>query len=467
MPPTGKIYDYLVIGGGSGGLASARRAASYGAKVGLIEGSGRLGGTCVNVGCVPKKVMWNTASIAEAIRDAKEYGFPEVAPVKFDWLTLKNKRDAYIKRLNGIYERNLEKDSVEYISGMASFVSKNSVTLGNGEEIHAKKILIAVGGRPTIPKLPGAELGIDSDGFFDLEYQPNRVAVVGTGYIGVELAGIFHALGSKVSIFSRTQEILRPFDHIIKDTLKKEMLSVGIEIVTNSQVKGLAKSEGNAINLSYVSNGTEGTAEFDTVLWAVGREPLLEKLAIDKAGITTNDKGYIVANDFQETVVPDVYALGDVCGIEQLTPVAIAAGRRLSDRLFGPEQFKNSKLDYRNVPSVIFSHPTAGAVGLTEEQAKKEFGAEHLSVYVSEFSGMYNAMKTHKTPSAFKLICAGPEEKVVGIHIVGAGSDEMLQGFAVALKMGATKADFDSTVALHPTSAEELVTLTKGNLKTN
>ncbi|KAF9353020.1 Glutathione reductase [Mortierella sp. AD094] len=417
MPPTGKIYDYLVIGGGSGGLASARRAASYGAKVGLIEGSGRLGGTCVNVGCVPKKVMWNTASIAEAIRDAEEYGFPEAGPAKFDWFTLKNKRDAYIKRLNGIYERNLEKDSVEYITGMASFVSKNSVTLGNGDEIHAKKILIAVGGRPTIPKVPGAELGIDSDGFFDLEHQPKRVAVVGTGYIGVELAGIFHALGSKVTIYSRTQEILRPFDHIIKDTLKKEMLNNGIEIVTKSQVKALAKSEGNAINLSYVSDGKEGTTEYDTVLWAVG--------------------------------------------------LAIAAGRRLSDRLFGPEQFKNAKLDYKNVPSVIFSHPTAGAVGLTEEQAKKEYGAENLNVYVSEFSGLYNSMKTHKTPSAFKLICAGPEEKVVGIHIVGAGSDEMLQGFAVALKMGATKADFDSTVALHPTSAEELVTLTKGNLKKN
>ncbi|KAF9312997.1 Glutathione reductase [Podila horticola] len=465
MPPTGKIYDYLVIGGGSGGLASARRAASYGAKVALIEGSGRLGGTCVNVGCVPKKVMWNTASIAEAIHDAKEYGFPEVGPTTFDWNTLKHKRDAYIKRLNGIYERNLEKDSVEYISGLASFVSENSVTLGNGEEIHAKKILIAVGGRPTIPQVPGAELGIDSDGFFDLEHQPKRVAVVGTGYIGVELAGIFHALGSKVSIFSRTEEILRPFDPIIKDTLRKEMVKIGVEIVPHAQVKSLAKAENNAITLNYVSNGQEASAEFDTVLWAIGRHPNLENLAVDKAGVTLNNKGYVVADEYQETVIPDVYALGDVCGIEQLTPVAIAAGRRLSDRLFGPAQFKNAKLDYRNVPSVIFSHPTAGAVGLTEAQAIKEYGVENLNVYVSEFSGMYNAMKAHKTPSAFKLICAGPEEKVVGIHIVGQGSDEMLQGFAVALKMGATKADFDSTVALHPTSAEELVTLTKANLR--
>ncbi|KAG0238488.1 hypothetical protein B0O80DRAFT_392765 [Mortierella sp. GBAus27b] len=462
----GKIYDYLVIGGGSGGLASARRAASYGAKVGLIEGSGRLGGTCVNVGCVPKKVMWNTASIAEAIHDAKEYGFPDVGEPKFDWFTLKNKRDAYIKRLNGIYERNLEKDSVEYITGIASF-NKSGVVLDNGEQLQAKKVLIAVGGRPIIPNVPGAELGIDSDKFFDLEHQPKRVAVVGTGYIGVELAGIFHALGSKVSIFSRTQEILRPFDHIIKDTLKKEMVKVGIEIVTNSKVTSLAKSESGAINVNYVSEGKEGTTEYDTVLWAIGREPLVERLKLNEAGVTLNDKGYIHVNEYQETVKPEIYALGDVCGVEQLTPVAIAAGRRLSDRLFGPEQFKTAKLDYRNVPSVIFSHPTAGAVGLTEDQAKKEYGAENLNVYVSEFSGMYNAMKTHKTPSAFKLICAGPEEKVVGIHLVGPGSDEMLQGFAVALKMGATKADFDSTVAIHPTSAEELVTLTKGNLKKN
>ncbi|KAF9958533.1 Glutathione reductase [Modicella reniformis] len=461
------MYDYLVIGGGSGGLASARRAASYGANVGLIEGSGRLGGTCVNVGCVPKKVMWNTASIAEAIHDAKEYGFPEVGSPTFDWLTLKNKRDAYIQRLNGIYERNLLKDNVKYITGMASFISNDSVTLDNGEVISAKKILIAVGGRPIIPNVPGGELAIDSDKFFELEHQPKRVAVVGTGYIGIELAGIFHALGSKVSIFARTQEILRSFDHIIKDTLKKEMLNIGIEIITDSKVKFLAKSEGNAINVNYVSNGNEDTAEYDAVLWAVGREPLVQKLDLGNTGVTLNDKGYIHVNEYQETVVPDVYALGDVCGVEQLTPVAIAAGRRLSDRLFGPEQFKNSKLDYKDVPSVIFSHPTAGSVGLTEDQAKKEYGTENLNVYVSEFSGMYNAMRTHKTPSAFKLVCAGPEEKVVGIHLIGPGSDEMLQGFAVAVKLGATKADFDSTVAIHPTSAEELVTLTKANLKKN
>ncbi|KAG0221381.1 Glutathione reductase [Actinomortierella wolfii] len=464
MPPTGKIYDYLVIGGGSGGLASARRAASYGAKVGLIEGSGRLGGTCVNVGCVPKKVMWYTASIAEAVRDARQYGFPEALAGTFDWNTLKHKRDAYIKRLNGIYERNLEKDQVEYISGMASFVNKNTVTLGNGEEIQAKKILIAVGGHPIIPNVPGAELGIDSDGFFDLEHQPKRVAVVGTGYIGIELAGIFHALGSKVSIFSRTTQILRSFDPIIKDTLRDEMTKVGIEIVPNSKVQALSKTE-KGITVQYTSNGEAAQQEYDTVLWAVGRQPNIKSLGLDKAGVTLNDKGHVVVNEYQETVSPEVYALGDVCGVAELTPVAIAAGRRLADRLFGPAEFKTRKLDYTNIPSVIFSHPTAGACGLTEEQAKKQYGAENINVYVSKFSGMYNAMLEHKEPSAFKLICAGPEEKVVGIHIVGKGSDEMLQGFAVAVKMGATKKDFDDTVAIHPTSAEELVTLTKANLK--
>ncbi|KAF9975852.1 Glutathione reductase [Actinomortierella ambigua] len=463
MPPTGKIYDYLVIGGGSGGIASARRAASYGAKVGVIESS-RLGGTCVNVGCVPKKVMWYTASIGEAIRDARQYGFPEATAGAFDWYTLKQKRDAYIKRLNGIYERNLNNDKVDYIAGKASFIDKNTVTIGNGEEIQAKKILIVTGGHPIIPKVPGAELGIDSDGFFDLEHQPKRVAVVGTGYIGVELAGIFHALGSEVSIFSRTTQILRSFDPIIKDTLRDEMVKVGVEIVPNSKVEALSKSA-TGINLQYTSNGEAAVKEFDTVLWAIGREPNIKTLGLEKAGVTLNDKGHVVVNEYQETVSPEVYALGDVCGVAELTPVAIAAGRRLSDRLFGPAKFSTRKLDYENIPSVIFSHPTAGACGLTEEQAKKKYGAENISVYVSKFSGMYNAMLEHKEPSAFKMVCAGPEEKVVGIHIVGKGSDEMLQGFAVAMKMGATKEDFDNTVAIHPTSAEELVTLTKANLK--
>ncbi|KAL1923105.1 uncharacterized protein VTP21DRAFT_9481 [Calcarisporiella thermophila] len=459
MPPITQIYDYLVIGGGSGGLASARRAGQYGAKVGLIEGSGRLGGTCVNVGCVPKKVMWNTATVAETLRDAKEYGF-DVGGFKFNWPILKKKRDAYIKRLNGIYERNLEKDKVEYLNGHASFVDAKTVKITkDGEEkfVQANKILIATGGHPIIPNIPGAELGIDSDGFFDLEHQPNRVAVVGTGYIGIELAGIFNALGSSVTVFSRTNQILRSFDPIIKETLYNEMVTSGVNIVNHSNVQAVKKTEGG-LRVEYEAEGKQNGLEVDCVLWAVGRSPNLRGLDLENSGVKLNDRGHIAVDAFQQTNVDGVLALGDVCGVAELTPVAIAAGRRLADRLFGPPQFKQSKLDYENIPTVVFSHPTSGAVGLTEPEARSKYG-DKVKVYTSRFVNMYNAMTEHKVPSAFKLVCVGEEEKVVGIHIIGQGTDEILQGFAVAVKMGATKAQLDSTVAIHPTAAEELVTM--------
>lgn len=455
------IYDYLVIGGGSGGLASARRASGiHGAKVALIEAQHRLGGTCVNVGCVPKKVMWNTASIAEALRDAKLYGLGD-HPVKFDWAYLKEKRDAYIKRLNGIYERNLLNDKIEHIQGFGSFVNKNTVRVQPSDaesfEIEAKNILIATGGHPIIPDIPGAELGIDSDGFFDLEEQPKRVAVVGTGYIGVELAGIFNALGTQTTIFSRTQHILRSFDEIIREPLLKEMQSVGVQFVFDSKVTAL-KREQEGIRVEYVSDGQSGSMQVDTVLWAVGRAPNINKLNLDAAGVTKTEKGHIAVDEYQNTSTEHIYALGDACGHAELTPVAIAAGRKLSDRLFGGEQFKTSRLDYSNIPTVVFSHPTAGTIGLTETAARAQYGDE-VKVYTSKFTNMYYSMLDHKEPTAYKLIVTGKEEKVVGMHILGRGSDEILQGFGVAIRMGATKADFDNCVAIHPTAGEELVTM--------
>ncbi|ORX93596.1 hypothetical protein K493DRAFT_315908, partial [Basidiobolus meristosporus CBS 931.73] len=424
-----KTYDYIVIGGGSGGMASARRAASYGATVAVIEGA-RLGGTCVNVGCVPKKVMWNTADIAETLHDAKQYGF-DVPAHTFDWAAIKSKRDAYVARLNGIYANNLNREKIDRYEGYGSFVSNHVVRVGD-VELEGKHILIATGGKPIIPaNVPGSNLGISSDGFFELEEQPKRVAIIGSGYIGVELAGIFRALGSSV---------LRTFDSMIYETLKKEMERTGIRIVTYAQIKSLAKAS-TGITTNYTSGEAEGSDEFDCVLWAIGRAPAVE------------------ADEYQNSTVENVYALGDVCGIAELTPVAIAAGRKLSDRLFGPEHFRNSKLDYTNIPTVIFSHPTAGTIGLTEAQAREKFGDDNIKVYTSRFTGMYNAITDHKPPTAYKLIVSGPEEKVVGLHIIGRGSDEILQGFGVAIKMGATKADFDSCVAIHPTSAEELVTM--------
>ncbi|RIA87488.1 hypothetical protein C1645_713865 [Glomus cerebriforme] len=467
MPPAivnDKQYDYLVIGGGSGGLASARRASTYGFKVGLIESSGRLGGTCVNVGCVPKKVMFNTASIAEALHDANQYGFDLPSIPKFDWNYLKKKRDAYIKRLNGIYLSNLNKDKVDYIEGKASFVSKNVVKVeynGSIEEITAKKILIATGGHPRIPhEIPGSELGISSDGFFDLEEQPKRVMVVGTGYIGVELAGIFNTLGTDTTIMTRSGEILRTFDPIIKDTLLDQSKKEGLRVLTYGHVQSLSRDPPDGpIKVQFTSKETNDTTEeFDVLLWAIGRKPNIKDLNLENIGIKLNDDGHIVHDDCQNTTVEEIYALGDVCGVAQLTPVAIAAGRRLSDRLFGGPKFINSKLDYNNIPTVVF-HGTCGSVGLTEPQAQKKYGIENVKAYTSKFVNLYNAMTEQKPATAYKLVVVGEEEKVVGVHIIGRDSAEILQGFAVAVKMGATKNDFDNTVAIHPTAAEELVTM--------
>ncbi|KAJ1913446.1 Glutathione reductase [Mycoemilia scoparia] len=462
-----KVFDFIVIGGGSGGLACARRAASYKAKVALIEGSGRLGGTCVNVGCVPKKVMFNGASLKESFEDAKHYGFSIPGEIGFNWNAIKQSRDAYVKRLNGIYDRNVAKDGVEYIEGMGTIVGQNKVKV-NDTIYEASKILIAVGGRPTIPKIEGSEYGIDSDGFFDLEQQPKKVAVVGTGYIGIEMAGIFKTLGTDTTVFSRTDQILRHHDSVIGETMMEEMERIGIKFVRRSGVNKVTKNDevtagDNRSELPYVlhydQDGKSLSDKFDCILWAVGRHPNTQNLGLESVGVKTDKRGHIIVDEYQETGVPGVYSLGDVCGKSELTPVAIAAGRRLANRLFGGETFKNDKLDYTNIPTVIFGHPPAGTCGLTEPEACKKYGDENIKVYRSKFVNMYNALTPYKPPTIFKLIVTLPEEKVVGVHLIGRGSDEILQGFGVAMKMGATKKDFDSCVAIHPTSAEELVTM--------
>ncbi|KAI8072333.1 hypothetical protein BC940DRAFT_292351 [Gongronella butleri] len=457
-------YDYVVIGGGSGGLASARRASARGAKTLLIETQHRLGGTCVNVGCVPKKVMWNAASVSEALRDAKQYGFSDAGSASFDWAAFKVKRDAYVARLNGIYERNLTNDQVEHVQGWASFDGNDKIHIqpaqGDGFHVTGKHVLIAPGGHPVMPSIPGAEHAINSDGFFDLEHQPKRVAVVGTGYIGIELAGIFHTLGSQTTVFSRTQQILRPFDPIIKDNVLKEMQTVGVDFAFDTKIHALERDSPNGpIRMQYESAGKAASLDVDTVLWATGRAPNVSGLNLASTGIQQSKRGHIVVDDYQNTTVPGVYALGDVAGNHELTPVAIAAGRRLADRLFGGEEFKDAKLDYSSIPTVIFSHPTAGTIGLTEQQARDAYGSDNIKVYTSRFTNMWFAMLEHKEPTAYKLVVAGPEERVVGVHLFGRGSDEILQGFGVAVKMGATKKDFDSCVAIHPTAAEELVTM--------
>lgn len=445
-------YDYIVIGGGSGGIASARRAASYGAKTLLIEG-GRIGGTCVNVGCVPKKVMWNAAHLNEGISLAREYGF-DIGKTSFDWPALKLKRDAYIKRLNDIYNHNLDKTGVDYVQAYARFVQPNRVE-ANGVEYSAEHILIATGGQPWMPDLPGAELGITSDGFFDLAQLPERTLVIGAGYIATELAGVLNTLGSQVTLLLRKQQLLRSFDESLSAAVMQSMTKAGVDIQTCIQLVGLQKNTDGSIGALQGEGGHTG--HFDCVIWAIGRVPNTRSLGLSKAGIETNDAGFIAVDEYQNTVVKGIKAVGDVTGAAQLTPVAIAAGRKLADRLFDGQS--QAKLDYNLIPTVVFSHPPIGTIGLTEQQAVDEYGMADLKIYRSEFTNMLYAVSEHKSPTVMKLICQGANEKVVGCHIIGEGADEMLQGFAVAIKMGATKADFDQTVAIHPTSAEELVTM--------
>ncbi|KAG4261369.1 glutathione reductase [Fusarium proliferatum] len=455
--------DFLVIGGGSGGLASARRASGrYGAKVIVVEAK-RLGGTCVNVGCIPKKITWNAANLAQGLRDANSYGFSVDQRAPFDWASFKDKRDAIIKNLNDIHKHNLEKDSVEYIHGRARLVGKNEsmIKLHDGTEIkvNAKKILIATGGHPTVPRgIPGAEYGINSDGFFELDHQPEKVALVGAGYIAVEFAGMLNALGTETHLFIRHDKFLRTFDEMIQDEILSEYERVGIHIHKNSKVERITKT--GKLTLHYSdSTGQDKLEDMDTLIWAIGRTPEVEGLGLDIVGIKQNEMGQIITDEYQNTNVENIYSLGDVVGKIELTPVAIAAGRKLGDRLFGGEQFRNSKLDYNLIPSVVFAHPEVGTIGLTQEEAEKKYGRDNIKIYKTSFTATYYTIMEDKGPSRYKLICQGKDERVVGLHIFGLGSGEILQGFGVAIKMGATKKDFDSCVAIHPTSAEELVTL--------
>lgn len=463
MAPVGRLlkFDYLVIGGGSGGIASARRAAQYGVRVALVEKS-RLGGTCVNVGCVPKKVMFNAATLAERAHDMADYGIPSQLSGAFNWGALKEKRDAYIKRLNGIYAGNLQKSGVEVFEGAAQFVSPKLVRVNSDVEIEAEHILVAVGGRPNVPtKVPGHELGITSDGFFELESLPRRTVVVGVGYIGIELAGILNALGSEVHVVSRSSRILRNFDSLIQDSIRDEMTSNGVKFLWNENVASVTSAAGSEAGQRLLQvRLTSGAVieDVSTLIWAMGRSPNTDWLAAaDGAGIALDAAGNVKVDEFQNTSVPGVYAVGDVAGRALLTPVAIAAGRRLADRLFGGQP--EARLDYANIPSVIFSHPPSGTCGLTQEEAEKLHGADKLKIYQSDFLPMYFSVTERKSRFRVKLICLLPTEKVIGLHLFGEASDEILQGFSVAMRMGATKADFDSTVAIHPTSAEELVTL--------
>ena len=412
--------------------------------------------------------MWNAASIAETVHDMKHYGFSGMDEISFDWNYLKQARDKYITRLNGIYDRNLENSGVTKVLGYAALSGPNEVkvqpTDGSDEVTYtAKHILIATGGVPVFPQGEGImENSISSDGFFELEDLPRKAVVVGAGYIAVELAGVLQALGTDTKLVVRKEAALRNFDDILRDTLDEEMQRQGIEIFrnTNGVEKIVAGDDG--LKTVYLNNG-EIIDDVDTVVVAPGRRPNVDKLNLSGVGVEQVESGYIVADEYSETSVKGIYALGDVCGKVELTPMAIAAGRRLADRLFGGPEHKDAKVSYDLVPTVVFSHPTIGTIGMTEEEAIEKYGEDNVKVYRSKFANLYygpwQIEPDDKPKTAMKLVCAGKSELVVGLHVIGLGADEMLQGFGVALKMGATKADFDATLAIHPTAAEEFVTM--------
>eukprot|EP00040_Diaphanoeca_grandis_P039353 m.258836 g.258836 ORF g.258836 m.258836 type:complete len:544 (+) comp37167_c0_seq1:125-1756(+) len=470
-------YDLVVIGGGSGGSAAARRSAEYGAKVILIEqgatrdangvrtGAG-VGGTCVNVGCVPKKLMFMAAQQRESMVGplalAKGFGFdvPESAG-KFDWAATKTKRDAYVKMLNANYGKNWAKAGIETLTGVASFVDAGTVKVtsedGSTQLVKGKKVLIACGGKPSTLPIPGGEHAITSDGFFDLEEQPKKVAVIGAGYIAVEMAGILHGLGSETHLFFRGDTVMRRgFDPYIVSSLMHSLEEHGPVLHKLSTPSKIEKLADGTMTLSTDSGDYAG---FDCILVATGRTPVTDVLNLSNAGVKTDARGYISVDAHENTNVENVFAIGDATtsGYE-LTPVAIAAGRRLGDRVFKGEE--RARIDYATIATVVFSHPPIGMIGLTEPQAIEEFGADNVQVKEAKFKSMIFAFSEPegKVETCLKVVLAGPTELVVGLHCIGPLSDEMMQGFAVAVRMGATRADFEASVAIHPTIGEEFVT---------
>lgn len=478
MAPVTREYDYIVIGGGSGGSGAARRASGwYKAKTCIID-EGISGGCCVNVGCVPKKMTWNFASINEAIKQGKHYGYDfGDKPVPFDFTSFVEKRDARIKVLNGAYESNWSKEGIDLIHATASFVSSTEMKVkpkdGSAEfHIKAPKICIATGSYPTKPEgIKGSEYGITSDDYFKIKHLPKKMVFVGAGYISVELAGVMNAIGVECHMFIRGKTFLRKFDPMVQDTMTKHYEELGIivhkehpgikEVIELSPGKDISDPREKRLKL-IMEDGKE--METNELLWAIGRGAETRSLNLDALPDLKLDKmGHIVVDTYQNTSIDGIYALGDVTGQAELTPVAIAAGRHLGNRLFGPPEMKDSHLEYSTIPTVVFAHPEVGTTGLTEPAAIKKYGKDNIKVYHTKFSAMFFDVfppeEKKKEPTEFKIICQGKDEKIVGLHILGMGVGEMMQGFGVAVKMGATKKDFDSCVAIHPTSAEELVTM--------
>ncbi len=446
-----KHFDLIALGGGSGGLSVAERAASYGKKCAVIEPD-QLGGTCVNRGCVPKKVMWNAANVRHFMDVASSYGF-NVENKGLDWSALVKKREQYIKNINDWYINYLVDSNIKHIQGYGKFIDKNTVEV-NGKTYTADHIVISVGGEPTVPDIEGAEHGITSDGFFELTEQPKRVVIIGSGYIAVEIAGLLNTLGTEVTLLLRGQHILGRFDALVRETLTEEMINSGINILSCISLSSIEKNDAGLITIK----GAKGhqVSEVDSLIWAIGRHPVTDRLNLAAAGVDADENGFVPSDEYENTNQAGIYSIGDNNNKAALTPVAIAAGRRLADRLFDGKI--DRKVDYSNIPTVVLRNPPIATIGLTEGEARKKHG-DAVKIYQTRFTPMFYSLTDHDQKTAMKLVTVGAQEKIVGCHIIGQAADEMMQGFAVAIKMGATKKDFDDTIAIHPTSSEELVTM--------
>lgn len=444
-------YDVIVLGAGSGGLSVAFRAARNGARVALIDPALALGGTCVNRGCVPKKGLWFSAQLAQEQRLAVEFGFNSI-PGPLDWGHFRGLRDRYIAGINERYAARLKEKHIDVVHQAGRFVATDAIELTDGSRLHAAHIVIATGARPKTLDLPGFKLGLVSDDMFSLDAMPCRVAVVGGGYVAVEFAGLLKALGAKVDVLA-VDRLLKNFDVEMVDALREKMEAQGIHIDAKSDIKS-ARRTADGVILEDAKAGSRGP--YDAVLWAVGRVPNSEKLGLDVIGVETDKLGHVQVDAQQNTSVAGVYAVGDITQNKALTPVAVATGRRLADRLFGDQT--DGQLDGDTIPSVVFSDPPLGTVGLSEEQARKQYG-DAVTIYHSHFTPMQFMLVERKEQSLMKLVCVGEDERVVGMHMLGPGTDEILQGFAVALKLGLRKRDLETAVAIHPTAAEEILSM--------
>ncbi len=444
-------FDLVVVGGGSGGLAGAFRAAAHGARVALLEPR-EFGGTCVNLGCVPKKAMWLAADLAMRMSLAADLGF-DLEPPALDWKALVAHRQQYIAGIHASYRRRLDEAGVVAIPQRGRLLDAHTVETGDGMRLRAGRILLATGGRPLRPDIPGAELGGVSDDFFELCGAPARVGIVGGGYIAVELAGVLQALGSRVEMFVRGRRLLSTMDAEVVLQLQEDMRWHGVRLHLDAPVHAL-EADGDRVRVLHKGGDSAQPEAFDTVLFATGRQPNTEGLGLEQVGVALDEAGHIVVDEWENTTVGNIHAIGDVTGKLALTPVAIAAARRLMDRVFGGQA--DARLDYDNVATVVFSHPPLGSVGLSEEAARERHG-EAVRTCTTGFRPMLHALAESPQRSLFKLVCVGEEERVVGIHLLGEAADEILQGFAVALKMGVTHRQLLDTVAIHPTSAEEVV----------